>query len=203
MEKDSKFKRTQFIDKSTDIREMFAFAHPLQILQTVNIYSAHFYGAMLWYLYGVEAGKVYRSWNTVVKLAWQVPRSTHTYFVDHLLGLGLPSVRQKLLCQYVGFLRKLFRSSSTEIRLLSQIVARNAKTVTGKNLLHIEVDFKLNPWVDSIEKFKEKCLRREIPRVDEWRIEVLSKLLIQRWDMAVVGEEVEDISALIDSLCSS
>ena len=86
---------------------------------------------------------------------------------------------------------------------MSQIVARNAKTVTGKNLLHIEVDFKLNPWVDSIDKFKEKCLRREIPRVDEWRIEVLSKLLIQRWDMAVVGEEVEDISALIDSLCSS
>ena len=109
---------------------------------------------MLWELSGTEAGKVFRSWNTVVKLAWGVPRSTHTYFVEHLLGLGLPSVQQKLLCQYVNFLRKLFSSSSKEVRILSQIVARNAQSVTGWTLLHIKSTFKLNPWVDPIDMFK-------------------------------------------------
>ena len=39
--------------------------------------------------------------------------------------------------------------------------------------------------------------------VDEWRIELLKKLLDQRWDMVVCGEEVEEISVLINSLCSS
>ena len=86
---------------------------------------------------------------------------------------------------------------------MSQIVARNAQSVTGKNLLHIESTFKLNPWVDTIDMFKEKCLRKEIPLVDEWRIELLKKLLDQRWDMVVCGEEVEEISVLIISLCSS
>ena len=38
-------------------------------------------------------------------------------------------------------------------------------------MLHIESTFKLNPWVDPIDMFKEKCLRKEIPLVDEWRIE--------------------------------
>ena len=99
MERDAKLKRMQFISKSTDIREMFDFAHPTQVLETVSIYTVHFYGAMLWDLYGKEAGKVYRSWNTCVKLAWQVPRSTHTYLVENLLALELPSVKQKLLCQ--------------------------------------------------------------------------------------------------------
>ena len=203
MERDAKIKRVQFIDKSTDIREMFDFAHPQQVLQTVNTYSAHFYGAMLWDLSGVEAGKVFRSWNSAVKLAWRVPRTTHTYFVDHLLGTGMPSAREKLLSQYVGFHRKLQTSSSKEIRVLSYVTARNAQTVTGKNLLHIEAEFQLNPWVDSISKFKGKTLRKDIPSVDQWRLEVLKKLLDQRRDMEVCGEDVEEISSLINSLCSS
>ena len=133
VERDAKLKRMQFISKSTDIREMFDFAHPTQVLETVSIYIVHFYGVMLWDLYGKEAGKVYRSWNTCVKLAWQVPRSTHTYLVENLLALELPSVKQKLLCQYVGFFKKIRSSCSKEVRILSEIVARDAQTVTGRN----------------------------------------------------------------------
>ena len=55
MEHDAKVKRAIFIQNSTDIREMFEFAHPAQVLQAVNVYASHFYGSMLWNLYGVGA----------------------------------------------------------------------------------------------------------------------------------------------------
>ena len=87
----------------------------------------YFYGAMLWDLSGEAAGQVCRSWNTAVKLVWDVPRATHTYLVEHLLGLGLPSIRHKLSCQYVGFIQKLRTSASKEVRILSEIVCRDAR----------------------------------------------------------------------------
>ena len=77
MDMDTKMKRAAFINNSTDIRHMFSFALPEQVLSAVSVYTAHFYGAMLWDLYGEMSGQVFRSWNTCVKLAWGLPRSTH------------------------------------------------------------------------------------------------------------------------------
>ena len=106
MDFDAKCKRAAFIESSTDIREMFSFAYPSQILSSVNVYSAHFYGSMLWDLSSESAGQVYRSWSTCVKLAWDVPRWTHNYLVDNFLGGDLPPVKKKLMCQYVNFFQK-------------------------------------------------------------------------------------------------
>ena len=82
---DVSMKRASYIKSSVDTREMFHFALPCQVLSAISVYSAHFYGAMLWDLYGEMAGQVYRSWNTTVKLVWNLPRGTHNYFVDQLL----------------------------------------------------------------------------------------------------------------------
>ena len=68
MDMDIKIKRADFIRNSVDTREMFSFALPTQVLNTISVYSAHFYGSMLWDLYGDMSGQVYRSWNNSVKL---------------------------------------------------------------------------------------------------------------------------------------
>ena len=201
MEQDAKVKRVMFIDKATDIQQMFSFAEPFQILQAVNTYCGHFYGSMLWDLYGVEAKKVFRSWNTAVKDVWGVPRSTHTFLVEHLLGLGLPSVRHKLICQYVGFFRKLQTSASWEVRVLSQIVARDAQSVTGRNVLHIKKKYCLDPWSMTVGAFKAKDVRKPVPDLDEWRVGFLRQLLSQRSEMDTCGEDIEEITSLIDSMC--
>ena len=203
MNQDARVKRSVFIDQSTDIRQMFSFAEPFQILQAVNLYCGHFYGAMLWDLYGEGAAKVFRCWNTTVKLVWDVPRSTHTYLVEHLLGLGLPSVRHKLICQYVGYFQKLRDSASKEVRVLSQIVARDAQAVTGRNLLNIQGEYNLDPWSRSVSSFKMRDVRNSIPEADNWRPELLNKLLIQRYEMNIGGEDFSEVTKLIDSLCSS
>ena len=119
MDMDIKMKRANFIRNSMDIRNMFNFAFPEQILNAVKVYSAHFYGAMTWDLYGDMVGQVYRSWNTCVKLVLDLPRATHNYFVEHLLAKDLCSVRKMLLTQYVGFLQRLGKSVSQEVRILS------------------------------------------------------------------------------------
>ena len=201
MEHDAKVKRAIFIERSTDIREMFQFAHPAQVLQAINVYACHFYGSMLWNLYGPGATQVFRSWNTCVKLAWGVPRWSHNYFVEHVLSKEVPHARQQILGQYLGFTKKLMLSNSPEIRMLANLVAQDAGSVTGSNVLNIENEFGIDPWSTNSAQLAEKYSCYAVPAEDEWRLPLLVKLLDQRRDMSACEENTKSISELIDSLC--
>ena len=86
MDHDMKCKRARFIENSTEIRETFSFAEPSLVLQAVRLYTGHYYGSMTWDLQSEIAGQLFRSWNTCVKLAFDVPRSTHVYLVQNVLA---------------------------------------------------------------------------------------------------------------------
>ena len=78
-------------------------------------------------------------------LAWDVPRWTHNYFVDSMLAGDLPSVRKKVVCQYVSFFQKLKTCPLREIRILARVVARDQTSVTCRNLEQIRQEFSLDP----------------------------------------------------------
>ena len=82
-----------FLVYSTEIRETFGFASPLEVLQAVKVYTCDFYGSMLWDLGGDQVKQLFNCWSTCVKLAWNFPRATHTYLVDHLLSCDLSTAR--------------------------------------------------------------------------------------------------------------
>ena len=91
-------------------------------------------------------GQFFRSWNTCVKLAWDIPRSTHTYLVENLFGINHVSHKKQLLARYVNFFKNLLKSISKEVQVLANIVARDIRSVTGKNLAYIEQETGLDPW---------------------------------------------------------
>ena len=105
--------------------------------------------------------------------------------------------------QYLGFFKKLLVSESSEIRLLANIVGRDAGSVTGSNLINLEEEFGLDPWVSSSSQLAEVYSGYEIPTEDGWRLPLLVKLLDQKREMAVMNEKTKTISELIDSLCYS
>ena len=119
------------------------------------------------------------------------------------LASGLPSTRKRLLSQYVSFFRKLRQSTCKEVRVLALIVARNVRSPTGHNLKQIEKEFKCSIWTMSGHLLSNRYKETEVPEMDLWRLPLLDQLLAQRQEMEVCGEEVVEITALIDSLCSS
>ena len=200
---DCKVKRAQFIDTSTDIRETFSFAHPDQVLSAVNLYAGHFYGGMLWDFTSNMCNQMFNSWNVCVKLAWNVPRSTHTYLVDNFLGINHLSIKRQLLSRYVKFFKGLLKSKSREVQILSNIVARDVRSVTGRNLRLLETETGLDPWKATSIDIRDNIPISQIPNHDVWRIPLLCRLLYQRQEMATNCENTDQISDLIDSLCSS
>ena len=203
MEFDANIKRAKFIDTSVKIQETFGFANPPEILQAIQFHAGHWYGSMLWDLNGEKAGQIYRSWSTCVKLTWDVPRSTHTYLVDNLLAAGFFSVKQQLAGRFVNFFHSLMKSLSPEVKIVASMVARCARSTTGKNLMNIERETRLDPWTVQAWRVRNQVKRAEVPNGDGWRVHYLAKLLEARKEMDIKCQNVEDITPLIESLCSS
>ena len=205
MNLDVKIKRASFIDKTTEIRETFSFADPVQVLDAINKYCGDHYGSMLWDLYSDAAGQYYRCWNTCAKLAWNVPRSTHTYFVTCQLAAEFVSIRTRLLSSYVNFFQSLLKSKSPEVALLANLAARDMGSTTGMNLFKLGKETGLNPWVTSSSEVKTSLEKSDVmvPEEDSWRLPLLEKLLVQRYEMEVQVEDTTSLQKLIDSLCSS
>ena len=203
MDHDCYVKRAEFISKSTDIRETFAFASPVEVLRAVKVFAGDLYGGNLWKLRGDMANQVFSAWYTCVKLAWQVPRATHTYFVERMLCCGISSTRDDLLSRYVTFLQSLRRSPSKEVSVLVHIVGRDMRTTTGSNANLVRELSGLDPWSCQSSQVKKVMGERlvHIPEQDMWRLAFLGKLLEKRGEdyhqMVDTGETTE----LIDSLC--
>ena len=201
---DCKSKRANFIDKSLSIRETFKFAKEEQVLKAVQTYCCDFYGSMLWNLYGEQAGQFYRCWNTCTKLCWDLPRSTHTYFVDNILSCGFASIRQQVLSRYIKFFRSLLSSPSKEVAVISRIASVNVSSNTGANLLNIKLESKLCPWSAPLSRFKDVLFRPSpIPDQEHWRVSLLPKYINIRKKQQLDCSDTEFIDNLIESLCSS
>ena len=160
---------------------------------------------MLWDLYSDAAGQYFRCWNTCTKLAWNVPRSPHTYFVTSQLAAEFVSIRTRLLSSYVKFFQSLLKSKSPEVVLLANLAARDMGSTNGINLYKLGKETGLNPWVTSSSEVKISLEESDVrvPEEDCWRLPLLEKLLLQRYEMEVKVEDTTSLQQLIDSLCSS
>ena len=206
MEHDADVKRAVFISSSMEVRNTFRFASPVEILTALKVYCSSFYGCMLWDLNGEGAKKVYNSWTTAVKLAWNVPRATRTFLVQSLLNSGLSSARVDIMARYGSFLRNLSLSPCYEVSVMVNLAARDIRSITGSNMRLLVESTGLNPWEFGGRRFKEELLKMEkvaIPEADCWRIRYLAELLEQRQESFYQAneEEVQRLSLLIDSLC--
>ena len=205
MVQDMLCKRADFIQKSTEVRETFSFAQPNQILKCVTTYCSSMYGAMTWPLFSEKSRQVFNCWPTCVKLSWNVPRSTHTYFVDNLLAGGLPSIRSSILARFCKFFQSLKASSSLAVRVLASICSKDVRSATGSNLYNIAKEVKLDPVWDLLATVRAALLQIKllVPMEDSWRIGCLKKFLDQRYLMAAEHQDTSDMDRLIYSLCTS
>ena len=201
---DCKQKRAKFIDGSVSIREAFKFAKPEQVLKAIQVHCFDFYGGMLWDLYGDQAGQLYRSWNTCCKLVWNLPRQTHSYFVDNLLSCGYQSLRSQVISRYANFVRTLLASPSKEVAVVARIAGMDVSSNTGKNILNIKLETRLCPAVSPLYQIKEFFGKpTPFPESQQWRLPMLLKYVNIRDDQQVNLERTDYIDSLITSLCTT
>ena len=205
MNHDAVVKRAQFIQKSVEIRTMFHWAAPADVLQALKTYCSAYYGSMLWDLSGDKAAQVFSAWDTAVKLTWSCPRWTRTFLLQQVLSPDFLSARSDILGRYGNFARGLRASVSKEVRVLFNFVARDLRSTTAKNLKFVRIKSGLDPMTTGSNKLKEALQKGELCEVqaqDLWRIEYTRSLLTQLHDakQQVQDDNVTYLQGLLDSL---
>ena len=203
MDMDANIKRAEFIEESVQIRETFNFARPEEILRSVQTYAGHWYGSMLWDLYGEKVGQLCRSWTTCIKLAWDLPRSTHTYLVESVLASDSLTVKQQLVGRFINFFNTLLVSKSPEIQIVANMAGRCVRATTGSNLIKIGIETGLDPWATPSWRIRNAIGKAEVPVGDGWRGQLLRKLIAARKEMETNSEDTDEVQDLIESLCST
>ena len=205
MDHDVAVKRAQFVDKSVEIRDMFEWAAPAEVLQALKTYCSDFYGAMLWNLGGDKASMVYSAWDNAVKLTWSCPRWTRTFLLQQVLASGMRSARTEILGRYGKFCMGLRTSVSQEVRVLFNYVARDLQSTTAQNIKMVRDMSGLDPWTAVPWMLKEALFKKQlvdIPQQDVWKVEYLRSLLgqLQEAKQLVQKDRIDYIQDLIDSL---
>ena len=93
---------------------------------------------------------------------------------------------------------QIFRSWSTCVK-----ETRCARATTGKNIMNIVRDTGEDPMLVQPAQVTEAVQRAVVPSTEGWRWQYLGKLLLARRQMEEKCENVDEITLLIDSLCSS
>ena len=138
-----------------------------------------------------------------MKLAWDVPRDTHTFFIDGLLGSGLPSIRQQILGRYPKFVKSLLDSPSLEVAVVARVVSRDAKTTTGRNVLNIKLETSYDVLSAPPSQIKSLFSSVSLSPPANWKLYLLDKYIKLRKEIDSKCEDTDYINDLINSLCSS
>ena len=65
------------------------------------------------------------------------------------LAADFVSIRTKILGTYVKFFKTLLTSKSPEVALVANLMSRDIRSTTGRNLARLKQETGLNPWVAS------------------------------------------------------
>ena len=85
------------------------------------------------------------------------------------------------------------------------VVAGDVQIITGHNVRLLRIETSLDPTSVSSAAMKQVLVRgiQAVPDRDKWRLGYLGSMLQTRGEAYYAGKDVELLTSLIDSLCSS
>ena len=203
MDQDIKMRRAMFISRSVEVRDQFSFAPPSQVLRAVQVFCCDAYGSPLWQLDSKMASSFFKAWSSCVRRVFRLPVDTFTYLVEGHLGKDFKPLRNQVLGRFPGFFRRLRDSPSTEVRVVSELAAGWAQSVTAVNLKHLQKLTGLDPVSDSVQQMKDLLPVKEVPVSEQWRLGLLDHLLALRAEVQTDSERSKSVVAMLASLCST
>ena len=198
---DIKQKIARYIDKNCNLNQEFSFSHPETKLMINKIYNCHFSGSQVWDLFSPGVTSFEGAYNRSVKVMAGLPYATHRYLVGDIAG---GHMKLRLLRNYLGFIKRIQKSTKLVLRQLYQLVCTDVRTVTGSNLRNIliltntvNVNYLHPALVDRIKY-------HEVEVSQMWRIGLTRELLDIKYGNLSIPEgwSEEDLNEIIIDICT-
>ena len=108
---------------------------PGYIRYIYKIFNTHFTGSPLWNLFSDEAVQLESSYNTSVKVMFDLPYDTHRCLIEPITESR--HVRIILMKRFLNFIEQIRKSSKQLPKKMLSIIRRDVRSTTGSNLRQI------------------------------------------------------------------
>ena len=200
--KDLLVKRAIFFDKVHSLVQEFGFCSKRLLCELMRIYSTSFYGSMIWSMKSEDYIKLIRSFNTAIKLIWDLPHPTHKNFIEQLIDF--PHLQSMLHSRYIGFAWSVKNSKKDEVKLLYNICKDDQTTITGSNLKYLMESYGYYT-IDKLFENRQNISRAVVNPMNEnelWKVSLLEELVDikdGRKEVEMSEQEVEDLLLFVST----
>ena len=199
---DIKIKRAQFINKNNELNQEFWFSHPATKVTINQIYNFHFTGSPIWDLFCKEAVMLENSWNTAVRIMYNLPLQTHRYFIEPISDVK--HLKFVLIERFLGFIDQINKSRKAIPKHVLNYVKHDVKSVTGSNLRNILL-LTDKDTVEEINSIDIKKLKyHQVAEENNWKIELLREIIETKHNQLSINEfSNEELNNILEYLCTS
>ena len=195
-------KRATFFKNVHELKQAYGFYEPKVICEIIRIFGTSFYGSPLWALNSEEHLKLNRSWNTVIKILWNLPYATHKRFLESLTEV--PHIQSTLHSRYIGFISNLNDSKKDHLQVLFNFCQRNQLSNTGRNIHYLEQQYEVDSLKDLINKKQviKKIRVNPLKDDEEWKIGIIEELSLCRRGCLEIELKDDDIDAMLEAIAT-
>jgi hypothetical protein len=195
-------KRATFFQKVHELKQSYGFYDPNMICEIISIFGLSFYGSPLWNLSSEEHQKLNRSWNTVIKMVWDLPFATHKRFLESMTSV--PHLQSTLQGRYIGFVENLRKSEKNQLQVLVNLCHQDQSSNTGQNIAFLMDAYEsdtLNSLINKKHNIKKHRIN-PLEEGEEWKIEMLKELSLAKLGFLETDLEEADISTWLEIIAT-
>ena len=198
---DVKIKRAQSITKKIELNQEFYFCHPETKLEIDQIFNSHYTGSPLWNLTSEDVIKLESSYNTNVKIVFDLPYDTHWCLIEPITGRR--HLRIILMKRFMSFVSQIKKSTKQIPKQMLRIIREDVRSTTGSNLRSI-LHQTQKVHVDHLQTSDVLQLEyHPVQDEDKWKIHIIKEILSVKSNTLEVDEfNDEDLSDILNHLCS-
>ena len=195
-------KRAIFFGKVHELNQCFGYCDPRIICETIKVFATSFYGSILWQLNSAEHEKLTRSWNTTVKIIYDLPFGTHKRFVESLTNV--PHLQSVLHSRFNGFVEGLINSSKCEVKIFMNTVKFDKSSRIGQNidLLLTKYDATSLAELVSSKKKVQRLHVNELEENEELKINLIEEISLARKGLINLDFEKKVMEDILEQLCT-
>ena len=185
-------KRGEFIGKLHSLRQEFGNKDPIVFMNLVSIYLSSFYGSNLWDLYGDYVDRLFKTWNVMVRMFFNLPRETHRNLIVPISSTS--HLKTKLVKRFIKFYNSIEKCDKPHLKYLLEKQKNDVRSVFGRNVMNICSE----AGTDRISLVNlDNIDYVPLPIEEHWRIPLLKDLLEARTGRTFVDLTRREINSII------
>ena len=166
------------------------------------IFNFHFTGSPLWDLFSKEAVMIENSWNTAVRVMFDLPLQTHRSFIEPISETK--HLKFVLIERFLGFLEQINKSTKKVPKQLLSFIKHDVRSTTGSNLRNILLMTNKN-HIDELRKEDVQKLRYQNENQNNyWKIGFIKEITDLKFNQLEVDNfSKEELDEILTFLCTS